>query len=278
MFLILLGVPLGGILMTRAGCFGMGVHLLGAFVAMIVVLTTLWGDRSSEDIVIGTWLGVGLILYLVAGQLWAKPGQRLPPAPTIPDSDLLQYFFWGRQPFSPVTRNSTLDWASTAVKELIHQLRDRIPGLRYVLRLGSPLPNLPPDAATFVPFAVIVNKRIALVYAVTATNGTVTWGKNRQVLEQAATGGESVILKGFAGVPRQIKRCFPEAKIKTWVVVVPYSGARPKIAPGRAPSGIHLVDQAEFLQSCGAWLVGGKPTVIRQDLVSRLFELSVPLS
>ncbi|ROZ61750.1 J domain-containing protein [Kocuria soli] len=273
-FLVLMCIPLGGILVTRGGCLGNGFHFLGALLGLAIVAGALLGDSSLSNVVVAIWVGIGLVLYLAAGRLWAKPGPRLPRDEAIHESDLLNHSHWGQMPLSPLVGDPGLDAACRYVSHLIQQLRTRIPGVRYVLRLGTGEHD---GDTRIVPFAVIAHRRIALVYATVATNGTVSWDR-RCVVEQAPSGSRDVILEDITAVPGLIRRFFPEARVRTWVVVVPYPGARPSVPAQRGPHAISLVDGAGFLESCGAWLAKGETAVVRQDLVSRLAQLSRPLS
>ncbi|MEX5302647.1 hypothetical protein [Kocuria sabuli] len=254
--------------LSRSGCIGAGVHIVAGVtgLGLAVVLQGGMSDEPSSRVA-QAWLVAGMILYFVAGAAWRRPAQPLPRYLPIPEAGIREYFRWGHVDPVQAGTTATARQAAALTCQLIDMLRSRLPGLRMAVRVGT-------SRGRPVPHVLVCGRRIALVYSVLGLTGDYRWDRGT-LAYIAPTGATEALLSSPGSDLADMRTLFPEARVRTWVVVHPAGNADPNLLVQGQPRGVRVTWAQDFLEEVGSWFSAGSPTIVRQDLLTRLVHTTV---
>lgn len=256
------------LLLSRAGCVGLGLHVLAGLVGLVLVVL-LQGQVTDDPSTrwFQAWIVVGVALYFVAGAAWRRPASPLPRYLPVPEAGIRDNFWWGHLEPAQVGPTAAAREVSALTYQLIEMLRTRLPGLRLAVRVRTARSGV-------VPHALVCGRRIALVYSVVGLDGDYRWDRGT-LAHVAPAGATHIVLTDPGADLADTRRLFPEAEVRSWAIVHPYGSAESNLLTRGQPRGVRTVRAQDFFEEAGSWLRDGSPATVRQDLLTRLIHTAV---
>lgn len=254
--------------LSRSGCIGVGLYIAAGLTGFGLAVVLQGGVPDDPSLrVAQAWLVTGMVVYFVAGAAWRQPAQPLPRYLPIPEAGIQEYFRWGHVEPTDVGATAGARQATALTCQLIDMLRTRLPGLRMAVRVQT-------TRGRPVPHVLVCGRRIALVYSVLGLTGDYRWDRGA-LAYIAPTGATNPLLNSPGSDLADMRTLFPEADVRTWVVVHPAGNAKPNVLIHGQPRGVRVAWAQDFLEEVGSWFAGGSPTTVRQDLLTRLVHATV---